>query len=394
MTKIIKILIVVTACTSLMSCGMLMQGGSIVAEQYIACCNNNHSDPLGLADEARTWQHSNAGKGLLLAEWGLEIVDGFTKKDLSNVTGIVKNTRNAYIEDPNTDNNHTTAIVGLLAHAGAQTGVYFEDRNREWNDRLEKYYEAEMHAKDPSHPDYDPYFQYRFIIDSKHKKITRRSDNELMQLIRDAQTEQTDKDLIRYGIISEAEFNAKYGTPELKAENYDSYQNLCQELGLQKHNKRYANHTTSTTEVSASTNNQSNKPTSSNLSTHTNNDDAIINNTIEQINSTVVDNYTFDTYTLSAEQKLELDYLAGLLKSNESIQVTIVGHTCHIGTDRANASVGLKRASHAKQYLIDCGIEESRIRTETVGATEPLSDKKDLNSRLANRRISFKAVKK
>lgn len=393
MAKIIKMLIVVIAGSGLTGCAVMMEAASQISKDYIEWCDNNQEDPLNLYNEAQTWQHSNASKGLLLTELGLGVADEFTKKDLSNITGIVKNTRNAYTENNSPDNNQAATIVGLLTSAGAQTLGYFEDRNKKWDENMGKYYETERNANNPNHPDYDPYFKYRFIIDNKHKKIIRRSNDEFMRLVREAQVAQTDKDLVNYGIISQSEYDAKYGTPELKSENAASYQEVCHKLGLCKHNKRYANNTAPSTEGSISANSQTGKPTNSNLSAQTDNNDSSTNKIIEQINNAVVDNYAFDTYTLSAEQMLELNSLVNLLKTDESIQVTIIGHTCHIGTDRANESVGIKRANYAKQYLIDCGIEESRISTKTVGATEPISDKKDLDSRLANRRISFKAIK-
>lgn len=103
----------------------------------------------------------------------------------------------------------------------------------------------------------------------------------------------------------------------------------------------------------------------------------------------VIDQYKLDAVKLTLEQKKKLDAIAATLLNNKEYIVSIIGHTCDIGSKRANKNISAKRALAAKEYLIQKGIVSTRIKTLSAGATLPLVPNDDEKSRKMNRRISF-----
>jgi outer membrane protein OmpA-like peptidoglycan-associated protein len=110
------------------------------------------------------------------------------------------------------------------------------------------------------------------------------------------------------------------------------------------------------------------------------------------ISRTVIGGYALNKVELSPEQRHELDVVADFMKKWPETRVTIFGHTCNIGTDKANQKVGLQRAHLGKMYLVSQGISEERIEEVSKAATEPCASNDTESGRQKNRRITF-AVK-
>lgn len=122
-------------------------------------------------------------------------------------------------------------------------------------------------------------------------------------------------------------------------------------------------------------------------------DPGIVNNDYQveanAISSLVISQYNLNESTLSSEQKRELERVVSFMKKWPNAKITIVGHTCSLGTNAINNIVGLKRAQQAKLYLVKQGINESRIEEISRGATEPCANNNNETGRLQNRRITF-----
>ncbi|MBW6520988.1 MAG: OmpA family protein [Desulfoarculaceae bacterium] len=73
--------------------------------------------------------------------------------------------------------------------------------------------------------------------------------------------------------------------------------------------------------------------------------------------------------------------------SSESI--IIEGNTDERGTNEYNLALGERRAISAKRYLVDLGIDSTRIRTISYGEERPLFEGQDENSYQYNRRDDF-----
>lgn len=110
---------------------------------------------------------------------------------------------------------------------------------------------------------------------------------------------------------------------------------------------------------------------------------------INLVNNMIADSYLFDVTTLNDEQKGKLNFIASILGKYPDLTITIVGHTCNIGTESVNNSIGLKRANEAKQYLVSTGVDAKRINLETKGESEPIINNDSKENRKHNRRITF-----
>lgn len=102
--------------------------------------------------------------------------------------------------------------------------------------------------------------------------------------------------------------------------------------------------------------------------------------------------FPFNTADITEEKKRALDAVAKVLQAHPNLRVRITGHTCNIGTDAANQQVGDLRAAVGKQYLIDKGIDASRIETENAKDSKPVASNDTREGRVRNRRIEFSII--
>jgi peptidoglycan-associated lipoprotein len=75
--------------------------------------------------------------------------------------------------------------------------------------------------------------------------------------------------------------------------------------------------------------------------------------------------------SLSSEAKKILDNQTAWLKSDSGIKITIEGHCDERGTREYNIALGERRANSAKEYLVNNGINNSRINTISYGKERP-----------------------
>lgn len=114
-----------------------------------------------------------------------------------------------------------------------------------------------------------------------------------------------------------------------------------------------------------------------------------INSIIKKINAIKINCYELNATQLSEQQKKELDYAITILKANDDINITLIGHTCSIGNDDVNYKKGMERAIVAKDYLVSGGISENRISIESKGKTQPLMPNDSEENMAKNRRVEI-----
>jgi outer membrane protein OmpA-like peptidoglycan-associated protein len=99
--------------------------------------------------------------------------------------------------------------------------------------------------------------------------------------------------------------------------------------------------------------------------------------------------FELNTLSLDAFGLKKLDQISTLLKSDLSLRITIVGHTCNFGTPEYNKVLSLKRAEYVKQELIKRGIDKARFNKNIGnGSDNALFDNSTINKR-KNRTIRF-----
>lgn len=76
---------------------------------------------------------------------------------------------------------------------------------------------------------------------------------------------------------------------------------------------------------------------------------------------------------LQAESKAELEKLIDLMNKRPMLIVEIAGHTDASGSDELNQKLSEKRALSVADYLVDHGIDRSRLRTTGFGESRPIA---------------------
>jgi peptidoglycan-associated lipoprotein len=100
--------------------------------------------------------------------------------------------------------------------------------------------------------------------------------------------------------------------------------------------------------------------------------------------------FDFDAAALRADAKDGLKSNAGFLRSNSGTGVVIEGHCDERGSEEYNLALGMRRAEAARRYLVDLGIEGSRLTTISYGEERPAQGGSSESAWAKNRRDDFK----
>jgi OOP family OmpA-OmpF porin len=97
--------------------------------------------------------------------------------------------------------------------------------------------------------------------------------------------------------------------------------------------------------------------------------------------------FDFDKSTLRPEGLKTLDdEVVSKLKEYPNIEkVLVTGHTDRIGTHAYNQKLSQRRADAVKDYLIDQGIDSTRIETAAKGETEPVVSCDDVKGKVSSK---------
>ena len=88
-----------------------------------------------------------------------------------------------------------------------------------------------------------------------------------------------------------------------------------------------------------------------------------------------------------------LDNLSMILKANPTMVIELGGHTDNIGSKKANLQLSKSRAESVKNYLLQLGIRDNRLKTTGYGSKYPKNKNTDPESRKENRRVEVKILK-
>lgn len=100
----------------------------------------------------------------------------------------------------------------------------------------------------------------------------------------------------------------------------------------------------------------------------------------------------FDTAkaTLRPESEETLQQVLGVLESDPALRLVIAGHTDSEGGDDYNQSLSERRAASVVGWLVDKGIEPSRLASEGLGESRPVADNATEAGRALNRRVEVR----
>ncbi|MDY6825023.1 MAG: peptidoglycan-associated lipoprotein Pal [Thermodesulfobacteriota bacterium] len=99
--------------------------------------------------------------------------------------------------------------------------------------------------------------------------------------------------------------------------------------------------------------------------------------------------FEFDKSTLTPEAQEILRRKATFLLNNPDKSIVIEGHCDERGTGEYNLALGDRRAKSAKDFLVDMGVEPSRLSTISYGEEQPLDPRSTPAAWAKNRRAHF-----
>lgn len=77
--------------------------------------------------------------------------------------------------------------------------------------------------------------------------------------------------------------------------------------------------------------------------------------------------FGFDQYNVGAEERAKLQDIASFMNDNPGAKILVEGYCDWKGTPAYNKSLGDRRATSVRDYLIDLGIERSRVEILSMG---------------------------
>lgn len=99
--------------------------------------------------------------------------------------------------------------------------------------------------------------------------------------------------------------------------------------------------------------------------------------------------FDFDSSNIRADAQTALAHDAEILKQYPQINVTIAGHCDERGSEEYNLGLGDRRATAAKNYLVNLGIPANRISTISYGKDRPFCTEHTEECWQQNRRDHF-----
>ncbi len=99
--------------------------------------------------------------------------------------------------------------------------------------------------------------------------------------------------------------------------------------------------------------------------------------------------FEFNSFDITPSYGNQLEQLSGLVEDNPRATVKIIGHTDNVGSTAYNNKLSAQRSRAVANYLIDQGVEGSRILTLSFGEMQPIHENSTAYGRTLNRRVEF-----
>jgi len=100
-------------------------------------------------------------------------------------------------------------------------------------------------------------------------------------------------------------------------------------------------------------------------------------------------NFRFNDADLTPEARTVLAKKAAVLRSVPGLRLRLEGHADERGSAEYNKSLGMRRAVSAKRYLMEKGVNSSRLYVTSYGKKKPLAREHTESAWSLNRRVEF-----
>lgn len=102
--------------------------------------------------------------------------------------------------------------------------------------------------------------------------------------------------------------------------------------------------------------------------------------------------FDFDQSNIKSQYYSDVDEVATILANNPSLKVEIQGHTDTVGRDAYNMRLSERRAEAVMGYLVNKGIDSSRLSAVGFGESMPTVSNDTPEGRAQNRRVELKPI--
>jgi len=99
--------------------------------------------------------------------------------------------------------------------------------------------------------------------------------------------------------------------------------------------------------------------------------------------------FDFDKSSITPAAREVLRRKATFLLNNTDVSILVEGHCDERGTSEYNLALGDRRAKAAMDFLVDMGVEPSRVSTISLGEEQPLDSRQTPSAWAKNRRAHF-----
>lgn len=99
--------------------------------------------------------------------------------------------------------------------------------------------------------------------------------------------------------------------------------------------------------------------------------------------------FDYDKSSIRPDAREILKANAGIFTKNKDAKIVVEGYCDERGTAEYNMALGERRAQEAKQYLVNLGLDASRIETISYGEEKPLDTQNTEAAWAQNRRAQF-----
>lgn len=99
--------------------------------------------------------------------------------------------------------------------------------------------------------------------------------------------------------------------------------------------------------------------------------------------------FDYDKSGIREDAREILKANAKIFTKKSAAEIVVEGHCDERGTAEYNIALGERRAQEAKQYLVNLGIDASRMETISYGEERPLDNRSTEEAWAQNRRVQF-----
>jgi peptidoglycan-associated lipoprotein len=102
--------------------------------------------------------------------------------------------------------------------------------------------------------------------------------------------------------------------------------------------------------------------------------------------------FGLDRYDLSPEARTSLAAKAEIMRASPNVTLRISGHADERGSDEYNLALSKRRAVEARRFLMQQGVDSSRVETVGYGEEQPLDTGTTEPAWAMNRRAEFSVI--